>query len=116
MKENVLGLPVTVQAREEMLANLANASGGPVLLITVRCADKPARYLHPNLRARNRTTGCDSCREICWYDPKHNVPGLRVLCTHCAPPPKECDIHASAEQVAELRSFYGSSGQWRMNG
>lgn len=99
MNENVFGIRVNVETREEKLATLGEP-GLPVICQVVRCVDLPAAAIPEPFRSRNRRTPCDNCREICWYDPVHAIPGLRILCSHCAP--KAAEYHATVEQLTEI--------------
>lgn len=100
-EENVFGLPMNVGSRDEVLADLATAGDRPTMLAVMRCADQPSFEVHPTVRARNKITQCDQCREMCWYDPKYAIPGLKVRCMHCLP--ADTKPYAQTEQVAELR-------------
>lgn len=104
MKENMFGIDVTVQTRDAALASMAEA-GEPWVYVVIRCADRPAATIPEPLRSRNTCTPCDSCRELCWYDPVHALPGLRVLCNHCSP--AAAQVYITAEQRDELRQLYG---------
>jgi hypothetical protein len=106
VKDNVFGIPVTVQPRAAALASLAEAGDEPVVYGVVRCIDLPAAAIREPIRSRNRRTPCDNCHEICWYDPEHAIPGLRVLCNHCRPAIAE--YYMTAEQLAEIRKIHGA--------
>jgi hypothetical protein len=97
--ENVFGLPVQIKSTAEVLNESA-----PLIYAVSRCTDLPQRDIPPQIRIRNRTTPCDNCREICWYDPKYAIAGARVLCLHCLPP--DTELNAQREQVDEVRQIY----------
>lgn len=100
-EENVFGLPMKVGSRDEVLEAMATADDRPAIYGVSRCTDLRAVDIPEPFRSRNITTPCDNCREICWYDPKYAIPGLRVLCTYCIPP--GCEGFAQEEQVAAMR-------------
>jgi hypothetical protein len=104
MKENIFGIDVTVQTRAAAMASMSEAGGEPWIYGVIRCAERPAWTIPEPLRSRNIRTPCDGCRELCWYDPVHAIPGLRVLCNHCRP--VDVDAHMTAEQLNEIRRMY----------
>jgi len=106
MRENIFGIGVTVQTRAAALASMTEAGGEPWVYGVVRCVDRPIHTIPEPLRSRNIRTPCDNCHELCWYDPVHAIPGLRVLCSHCQP--ADVDPHITAEQRDELRRMYGN--------
>lgn len=109
-RENVFGLSIDVQPRMNLLGEIAE-SDQPLIIAVSRCVDLPRHEVPEPFRSRNVQTPCDNCREICWLDPKHAIPGVRISCMHCLPP--EYEIAASTEQVAEVRSVMGLNGpEW----
>lgn len=92
---NVFGLPVELRPTTADVA-----AAGVQMVVASRCADLPSILIPEPLRSRNRTTRCDGCGELCWYDPKYAIPGLRVRCQHCAP--TAAQWMASDDQVAEV--------------
>lgn len=100
-EENVLGLPAHVHA------NRVSVAGVVAQMVVTRCADIPSYLIPEPFRSRNRIVGCDECREMCWYDPVHAIPGLRIVCSRCAP--EDLEIHTTDEQVAEIRRAAGAA-------
>jgi hypothetical protein len=80
-EETFLGMKVQIVDDEDM----RNAEEGTVYVMT-RVADMDPRHGSPALRARRTKTLCDSCREVCWLDPKSFDPlpaHVKRLCAQC---------------------------------
>lgn len=100
----MFGIPALVHNAEEYTAMLASPDG-PRIMIVARCADVPRRSIPEPIRSRNRRSRCERCEQLCWYDPEHAVPGMRLLCSHCAP--AQVVAVASEALVTELRRVVG---------
>jgi hypothetical protein len=84
-KVNFLGIEFNVLAQDDV--DQAVEAGHEHRYIVIRVTDMDPRSGSPDLRRRRRRTPCETCTELCWYDPK-SLDALRgvnlvITCTQC---------------------------------